>query len=136
MEKETTNGDQINRKVDIQLVGKQFLNFYYDNWINNPNQLFNSGVIRNHTRLKFNDVIYTQDLLANFIYTTKEKGISFKINSIQIMDSGARRCDILVSGKVRESKDSQETFNFSQYFTIANNKENWFLHNSLLNIFQ
>ena len=135
MEKQTTNGDQINQKVDIQLIGKQFVNYFYENWIKNPNQLFISGLIRNHTRLKYNDIIYTKELLVNFINTSSQNGINFIIDNIQIMDSGARRCDILVSGKVKESNQKVEVFHFSQYFTIANNKEDWFLHNSLLNIF-
>jgi hypothetical protein len=49
------------------------------------------------------------------------------------MDSGARRADILVNGYVI-SKDGNQKMKFAQYFTIANNHDNWFIHNSLLSI--
>ena len=54
---------------------------------------------------------------------------------VEIMDSGARRADILVTGKVRESHNTNELLNYCQYFTIANIKDGWFIHNSLLSIF-
>ena len=51
------------------------------------------------------------------------------------MDSGGRRADIMVVGKAQNKKIAPATFyRFTQYFTIANNKGNWFVHNSLLSI--
>ena len=50
------------------------------------------------------------------------------------MDSGGRRADILVTGKIQMIK-THEILRFSQYFTIANNKDgNWFIHNMLLSV--
>ena len=50
------------------------------------------------------------------------------------MDSGGRRADIMVVGKAQNVASPETLYRFSQYFTIANNKEKWFLHNSLLSV--
>ena len=60
--------------------------------------------------------------------------IEFRYDEIIIMDSGGRRADILVVGKAHSRESSEKVYRFSQYFTIANNKDKWFLHNSLLSI--
>ncbi len=127
-------GDQINQKVDIIKVGNDFINYFYNNWLNDPSALVNT-VIKNHTRLKFSNCVYQGEDLLKFLILTKEKGISFQIANVEIMDSGARRADILVTGKVRESHNTNELLNYCQYFTIANIKDGWFIHNSLLSIF-
>ena len=134
MEKAPTTGDQVNQLVDINLVGTQFVQFYYQKWISNPQEIFQSGIFKHHTRLKYKGTIYKGEALAQLHIDTHKKGISFQLTDIQVLDSGGRRADILVVGKLKETTQSQE-MTFSQYFTIANNKENWFLHNSLLSIF-
>jgi hypothetical protein len=134
MEKVPTNGDQVNQLVDINLVGTQFVQFYYQKWISNPQEIFQSGIVKDHTRIKYKNTVYKGNSLLQLHTDTHAKGISFQLNDIQVLDSGGRRADILVVGKLKETTQSQE-MTFSQYFTIANNKENWFLHNSLLSIF-
>ncbi len=134
MERTPTTGDQVNQLVDINIVGTQFVQFYYQKWISNPQEIFQSGIFKNHTRLKFKGTVYKGDTLAQLHIDTQKKGISFQINDIQVLDSGGRRADILVVGNIKETPQSKQ-LTFSQYFTIANNKENWFLHNSLLSIF-
>ena len=134
MEKAPTTGDQVNQLVDINLVGTQFVQFYYQKWISNPEEIFQSGIFKDHTRLKYKSTVYKGETLAQLHRDTHKKGISFQINDIQVLDSGGRRADILVVGNLKESTQTQQMA-FSQYFTIANNKENWFLHNSLLSIF-
>ena len=129
----STNGDQINQKVDIQQVGINFINYFYNNLKNDLQQLLNSGILRNHTRVKYNKKEYKGNELLQLLFQFSQD-INFIIEENIIMDSGGRRADILVSGKMQSNK-TQEIFSFSQYFTIANNKDgNWFLHNSLLSI--
>ena len=134
MEQAHTSGDQVNQYIDINKTGTDFVNFYYQKWISNPQEIFQSGIFKDHTRLKYKGIVYSNHSLCQLHIDTYNKGISFKINDIQILDSGGRRADILVIGNLKESTESQQ-LTFSQYFTIANNKEKWFLHNSLLSIF-
>lgn len=129
----STIGDQINQKIDIQQVGNDFVNYFYNNLKNNLQELVNSGLLRNHTRIKYNNIEYKGSELINLLVQFNQE-INFVIEENIIMDSGGRRADILTSGKIQSLK-TQEIYNFSQYFTIANNKDgNWFLHNSLLSI--
>ena len=56
------------------------------------------------------------------------------INEIQIMPSGSRRMDILVSGIITE--DNKLASSFTQYFLIVSEPkepESWFLQNTMLN---
>jgi len=129
----STIGDQINQKVDIQQVGTDFVNYFYNNLKTNLQELVNSGLLRNHTRIKYMNKEYKGNELIQLLLQLSQE-INFIIEENIIMDSGGRRADILTSGKIQSLK-TQEMFSFSQYFTIANNKDGkWFLHNSLLSI--
>ena len=59
-------GDQINQKVDIIKVGNDFINYFYNNWLNDPSALVNT-VIKNHTRLKFSNCVYQGEDLLKFL---------------------------------------------------------------------
>jgi len=126
-------GDQINQRVDIQQVGNNFINFYYTTCKNNINALFTSGVLKDHTRLRYKDKEYKEQELVQLLTQINQES-TFVLEETIIMDSGGRRADILVIGKIQMIQ-TQEIFRFSQYFTIANNKDNeWFIHNTLLSI--
>ena len=129
MECETT-GDQINQKVDVNKIGMDFIQFYFEKFTKSPDELINSGLFKPHSRIKFKDNTFKGESLINFI---KQTGLNstIHINDIQILDSGGRRIDILISAKI--NKD-MIVHNFNQYFTLANIKDQWFIHNSLLNI--
>jgi hypothetical protein len=126
-------GDQINQRVDIQQVGTNFINFYYTTCKNNINTLFTSGVLKNHTRLRYKNIEYKDQELAKLLTQINQES-NFILEETIIMDSGGRRADILVTGKIQMIK-THEILRFSQYFTIANNKDgNWFIHNMLLSV--
>jgi len=126
-------GDQINQRVDIQQVGTNFINFYYTTCKNNINTLVTSGVLKNHTRLRYKNTEYKDQELAKLLTQINQES-NFILEETIIMDSGGRRADILVTGKI-QMKRTHEILRFSQYFTIANNKDgNWFIHNMLLSV--
>ena len=126
-------GDQINQRVDIQQIGNQFINFFFTNSTQNLENLISSGVIKEHTRIKYQNKEYKGHELISLLIQLNSN-LNFKIEEIIIMDSGGRRADIMVIGKGQSKIQHDKLFRFTQYFTIANNKENWFLHNSLLSI--
>ena len=128
-----TSGDQINKKVDIDKIAHEFTYYFYDKWQNNPNELFSSNIFKNHYRIKYKNIVYQGENLLNFIYSIHNDQVKFELTDIQNLDSGARRADILVVGKIHNSKQNL-IYNFSQYFTIAHLKDYWFIHNSLFTI--
>ena len=132
MESNTT-GDQINQRVDIQEIGTQFLNFFFTNSTQNLENLISSGIIKEHTRIKYqNKEFKGQDLISLLVQLNSN--LNFNIEETIIMDSGGRRADIMVVGKAQNKIQQTKFYRFTQYFTIANNKGNWFVHNSLLSI--
>lgn len=127
------SGDQINQKVDIQQIGIDFVNYYFSNLTNNLDVLLSSHLLKPHTRIKYKNLEYKGNELVKLLGELNSL-ILFQIEEIITLDSGGRRADILVIGKCQTKDLTKKLFKFSQYFTIANNKENWFLHNSLLSI--
>tara|TARA_B100002019_G_C20950120_1_gene441185 strand:- start:63 stop:464 length:402 start_codon:yes stop_codon:yes gene_type:complete len=128
-----TSGDQINRKVNVEEIGINFTKYFYKNWQESPQNLFSSNTFKNHSRLKFKNKVYQKEELVKFFTETFSNGIIFEILEIQVLDSGARRADILVVGKLFEKK-TNSSLNFSQYITLAHLSDYWFIHNSLLTI--
>lgn len=130
----TSTGDQINQRIDIQKVGKDFVNYYFTNCKSNFQSIISSGIFREHTRIRYKEKEYKNQELVNLLSHLNQQ-LTFILEDIVIMDSGGRRADILVVGKAQEITSLAKTYRFTQYFTIANNKDgNWFLHNSLLSI--
>lgn len=127
-------GNQVNQLIDVSNVGREFVNFYYSNLSTNINQLLSSGIIKNHTRILYNNFKYKGDELTQ-LFLHMHNQLIFNLEDIIVMDSGGRRADVLVQGTIFEKTKSQN-LRFSQYFTIANNNNNWFLHNSLLSILE
>ena len=130
------SGDQINQRVDIQQIGTQFINFYYTNLKEDFQKFISCGIIKSHTRIRYCNVEYKEELLLQ-LFTQMNREFTFTMDEYNIMDSGGRRADIVVIGKLTVSTNPGKIFRFVQYFTIANNKDkNWFIHNSLLNILE
>ena len=127
-------GNQVNQLIDVSNVGREFVNFYYSNLSTNINQLLSSGIIKNHTRILYNNFKYKGDELTQ-LFLHMHNQLIFNLEDIIVIDSGGRRADVLVQGTIFEKTKSQN-LRFSQYFTIANNNNNWFLHNSLLSILE
>ena len=128
----STTGDQINQKIDVPAIGCQFVNFYFQNLKENINNLYSSKMIKKHTRLKYKNLEYKEQALQNILIEIGTT-LQFFIEDILVMDSGARRADILVHGHLIQNGQDKK-YRFSQYFTIANNHDDWFIHNSLLSI--
>ena len=128
-----TTGDQINRKVNVPEIGNNFISYYFQNLKNNIQVLYDSNTIRNHTRFKYQNKEFKGLELRQLLEQMKTQ-INFFLEDKIIMDSGARRADILIIGYIIPENETNKKLRFSQYFTIANNKDNWFIHNSLISI--
>ena len=130
-----TSGDQINRRVNVPEVGNQFVNFYYQNLKSNIQALYDNNIIRGHTRIKYKNNEYKGDQLRSLLEQMGSQ-LGFVGEEIIVMDSGARRADILINGYIVPNNNPTQKIRFAQYFTIANNRDTWFIHNSLLSILE
>ena len=126
------SGTNIVNKIDFQLLAKDFINFFYSNWMsNNPNI---KTIINFDSRISYQKQIYKGDKqVLEFLSLLSTPGIVFEINDINAMESGSRRIDIFINGFVQQSTGVK--YRIAQYFLIAHQNDSWKLQNSILNIF-
>ena len=135
MEVEKT-GFNINNKIDIEETGKKYINYFYKCWNDDISTLIKDNFIKKYTRFQYKNATHKYEDFLLFLEYTKENNILNKmsIKEIQIMPSGSRRMDILVSGIITEN--NKITSSFTQYFLIVSEPkepESWFLQNTMLN---
>ena len=116
------SGNNINNHIDLNKVGADFVNYYYNN-LSDLQKLIDEEILVPFTKLKYNDYVYSNDELIQFLIQLSEQNII--INNINVLDSGSRRLDILINGTINDEP-------FSQYFLLCYLKC-WYLKNSLLN---
>ena len=135
MEVEKT-GFNINNKIDIEETGKKYINYFYKCWNDDISTLINDNFIKKYTRFRYKNATHDYEDFLLFLEHTKKNNILNKmsIKEIQIMPSGSRRMDILVSGIITD--DNKLASSFTQYFLIVSEPkepESWFLQNTMLN---
>ena len=135
MEVEKT-GYNINNKIDVVGTGKKYLYYFYFNWNNNILKLVEDNFIKDYTKFQYKNDTYSSQQFIDFLISSQKNNILNKmvIKETQIMPSGSRRMDILVSGLIME--DNKATSTFTQYFLIVSepkSPENWFLQNTIIN---
>lgn len=123
------NGDNIVQKIDINSIVKEFINFYYTSFNNNPIDLINHKMIREYSSLKYKGIKYNGEKFFNTIINFTNGKIKMVPQIIEFMDSGSRRIDISILGVVSDNKQSK---NFNQTFLISHNKDGWYIKNSIL----
>lgn len=108
-------------------IGLDFINFFYNCWINNSELLNNN--IKDFTKFSYKSLCYEgKEIinLLNFIKYNNNNKIYFSEYSYEILDSNSRQLYILVSGKINNN-------NFTQTFNLLLIKNNiWIILNSLL----
>ena len=121
------------KHYDGTTVAIQFINYFYQSWLNNPDILINDTVVKPFTKFKINNNVYSGN---DFIQVLKHfRSEDFKILDCkyEIFDSGSRQVYILVSGIIQNNYITKQ---FSQSFMIAYVGENkgsnkWTLMNSI-----
>jgi hypothetical protein len=116
------NSFNINSYIDTEKVAIDFINYYMLN-IKNIQQMIDDNVIQHFTTLKYNNIEYKGNVLLKLLEDFGNNNI--EIIKIESKDSGSRRIDISVIGKLNEQI-------FSQTFLLCNKYKIWFLKNSIL----
>ncbi len=135
MEVEKT-GYNINNKIDVVGTGKKYIDYFYNCWKLNIQKLLDDNFIKDYTKFQYKNSTYSSKDFINFLISSQKNNILNKmvIKETQIMPSGSRRMDILVSGLIIDDNNISSTF--TQYFLITSepkSPENWFLQNTILN---
>lgn len=116
-------------------IGKEFINYFYGNWIHDPSIMLTENIIKPYSKLVFNSTIYEGSNFVDLLNIIKSDGLNFENCQTEIFDSGSRQIYILVTGLIKNNTGSNY---FSQSFMIAYSGEKhstkWSLMNSLLKI--
>jgi len=120
----------INNKIQKNYtIGLEFINFFYNAWINNLELLYNNNIIKDFTKFSHNSICYEGKEIINLLNTIKysnNSNIYFHNYTYEILDSNSRQLYILVTGKINNN-------NFTQTFNLMLIKNNiWIIINSLL----
>lgn len=110
----------VNKITDHQKFAEGFVNFYYTNVLKEND----FTMFREFTEFKYNKNTYKN---ADLVTLIQQMGAADnQVNDFEVLASGSRRFDILVSFEIGGSK-------FSQYFLINNEKKDiWNIKSSII----
>jgi hypothetical protein len=120
---------------DPNIVGVEFVKYFYNCIDNNPTLLVDSignFLFRERSTYKIQgaDILGPENIMQTLI-NLKQRGIQHEISNIDILSSGLRRLNILVTGKM--NLDGFH-YSFTEYFHIGcgKKKSEWFIQSSIL----
>lgn len=119
-----------NNKLINSNIGFEFINFFYNCWVNDTNILLENNIIQDYTKFVFNSYIYKGVEIINLLNLIKNNNIFFNDYKYEILDSNSRQINILINGKINNIHNFSQTFNL---LLIKNKK--WIIINSLLILF-
>lgn len=128
------------KQYDGNLIGVQFIDYFYKLWVSNPIELITNNIIEPYSKLKYGGKLYKGNDFVQILAGFTSPGFQFVDCKWEILDSESRQVYIMVTGTINNDfLTHQNTFmKFSQSFTIVyagNNKKSlgkWTLINSIL----
>jgi len=125
-----TNGDNIIQKIDYSVITQQFVNLFYTSWMTDLNKLIHPKILRQYSSIKYEGKIFTgEDFYKLLLSYQMDDKFIINVLKLDFIDSGSRRIDISVFGKMTKGIIKKH---FSQTFILCNNKDEWFIKNSIL----
>ena len=121
-------GNNIVQRIDFHILAKQFIEFFYNKWVIAPEEFLTNGLMFESSKMNFNGKIVKGVEFIGEMVAIKNSGVVFTSINCNALDSGSRRIDIMVNGKINQN-------NFCQYFLLIYDKTSWKIQNSILNIF-
>ena len=125
LKKKKGNGDNIINKIeDPQAFAEHFVSVYFENILMRKDYT----MFRAFTMFKFNDVVYQNHTLIEFLSLMATNDIAFE--KVDVMASGSRRFDMIMIGTINNKF-------FSQYFMLNHEKDDiWYIKSSIISISQ
>ncbi len=134
VEQNNNNNDQ-GFHIDQIALGNEFVNFYYNSIDTNPMLLVDSlgnFLFRERSTFKLQGQdIQGQQTILDTLISLKNRGMKHFIKNIDVLTSGQRRINILVTGEIL--LDGYK-YTFSEFFHIGCVKKdsNWFIQSNIL----
>lgn len=128
-QKKKNNGNNIIQKIDIKQTVNDFINYYYDKFNNNPNDLATANILREYSSLKYNGTKYSGRNYFDLVTSFFNDSIKMNPTKVEFTDSGSRRIDISLIGVANNNNVNKH---FTQTFLLSHNEQGWFVKNSIL----
>ena len=112
------------QKYNCDEVCQSFIQYFYNSWINNPNDLLDT-IISQRTKLKYNNIVYEYTHIIILLLQLKSEGLDITVSKYEVVDSKSRQLYILVKGMIKNAT-------FSQTFVLIHTSNKWNLINSIL----
>ena len=129
----TVNNNTSKRHFDGNVVGKDFVSFYYTNLCGDVGMIENAKLIKEYTKFLFNTIVFEGNNIMTVLRCMNESNVTVHDCSCEVLDSGSRLIYILVTGKMI-NKNAENSF--SQTFTInylgEKEQNKWAIVNSIL----
>ena len=128
-------GNNVIQTSDPIAISNNFVTFYYTAIDQNPNNLVNSNgefIYKEHSEYCIQGVtLKGQNNIFNRLMELHSRGSKHNINSIDIIPSGSRRINIVVTGQIQLDGF---TYSFTEYFHLASGKKGsgWWIQSNIL----
>ena len=128
-------GDNINQKINPVTIATNFVNYYYTALDTNLNSLIDVNgkfIYKNNSELCIQGVLSKgTDQIYQKIVELHKRGCKHKINSLDVVTSGSRRLNILVTGQIQLDGF---VYSFSEYFHLASGKKegDWWIQSDII----
>ena len=128
-------GNNINQKVNPSEIATNFVNFYYSSLDININNLIDANgkfIYKNNSEYCIQGLVFKgPNDIFNKIRELNQRGCVHNINSIDVVTSGSRRLNIVVTGKIQLDGF---LYTFTEYFHLASGKNNgeWWIQSDIL----
>ena len=116
------SGDQFVNKTDMNKICNDFLNFYYNTWRLNVQQLITSPIWKPHSKINIEGRAMPPHEAVQFHQNFQ--GAVFEKISHQFVPDGSRRLDIMVKGRISKGGHSKI---FVQCFALVELKGSFFI---------
>ena len=128
-------GNNIIQNSDPNIISTEFVKFYYTALDQNPNNLININgefIYKEHSEYCIQGVtLKGQNNIFARLMELHRRGSNHNINSVDIIPSGSRRINILVTGQIQLDGFN---YSFTEYFHLASGKKGsgWWIQSNIL----
>ena len=128
-------GYNINQKVDYNIIASNFVNFYYHNLDTNLSNLIDVNgkfIYKGNSEYCIQgQIIKNQEQIYARLLELNKRGCAHNVHSIDVVTSGSRRLNILVTGQI---KLDDFLYSFTEYFHLASGKKEneWWIQSDIL----
>ena len=132
---DSTIGNNINQKTDYTQIATNFVNFYYNSLDTNVNNLIDVNgkfLFKNNSEMCIQGCLSKgEEQIYHKIIELNNRGCQHQVDSIDVVTSGSRRLNILVTGRIQLDGF---LYAFTEYFHLASGKkeDEWWIQSNII----